>query len=128
MTQALIDAAIALAGALARENEALAQGDRARACAMLAAKRRALGAFTEACKHGTKPEGERRARLLAAEVGRLASLATENRRLLEHAIRVQGRVIAVITGAALRARRANYGADGALQSGGPLTVGFSTRA
>lgn len=129
MTQTLIDAAIALADALARENEALAQGDVARASAMLSAKRRALGAFAEARKHGGGRVHERRARLLAADVGRrLDALATENRELLEQAIRVQGRVIGAITGAALRTSRAGYGADGTFQPRGSLTVGFSTRA
>lgn len=129
MTQALIDAAIALADALARENEALTQGDVARAAAMLSAKRWALGAFAEACKQRTERARECRTPPLAAAVSRrLETLATENRQLLEHAIRVQGRVIGAITRAALRGCRAGYSADGTFQSRGPLTVGFSTRA
>ena len=114
MTQDLIDAAVGLADLLARENEALSRRDLARAASMLMAKRRAASAFEEArvqAAHLRRAGPERR---LAEEVGRrLDALAAENRRLLEHAVRVQGRVISVIAGALPRSGAHGYRADGA---------------
>lgn len=114
MTDELIDAAVGLADLLARENEALTRRDLARAASMVMAKRRAASAFEDARAHGARVGRAARERRVAEEVGkRLDVLAAENRRLLEHAIRVQGRVISVIAGALPRSGGHGYRADGA---------------
>jgi hypothetical protein len=118
MTKDLIDAAVELAEALARENEALTRLDLARAAAMLGAKRRAAEAFDHARTGtpGRAAAGE--PRLAKAVEAQLAALAEENRVLLERAIRVQGRVIGAIAEALPRAATAaGYRADGALAAG-----------
>lgn len=126
MTQELIDATVDLVGLLARENEALGRMDLARAAAMAGAKRRAAEAFAEA---GGDAQGIGR---LAAPLARqLAALAEENRRLLERAIRVQGRVIGTIAGAVTRAAQEGgpYRADGARPARGkPPALTLSARA
>ncbi len=110
MTQELIDAAVDLVGLLARENEALGQMDLARAAAMVGAKRRAAEAFAEA-----SGGAESTARLAPPLQRQLAELAEENRRLLERAMKVQGRVMGTIAGAMARRAReqGGYGANGA---------------
>ena len=115
MTQDRIDAAVDLAEILARENEALARMDLARAAAMLGAKRRAAEAFERA--YGAKPGHEAAGRPAGPVERQLADLAQENRRLLERAIRAQGRVIGTIAGAVARsADEGFYRADGARAS------------
>ncbi len=129
MTQELIDAAVDLVGLLARENEALGRMDLARAAAMVGAKRRAAEAFAAAS--GGEAKGNELARHLAAPLQRqLAELAEENRRLLERAIRVQGRVIGTIAGALARAGdQGGYRADGARAARGTApALTFSARA
>jgi gamma-glutamyltranspeptidase len=111
MTNELIAAAARLADALRAENEALAALDLKRAAAMLPEKTEAAAAFT-ALGNAMRPGQEPEARDLAA---RLRDLAEENRRLLERAIAVQGRVLETIASAArAQASAPRYGARGAL--------------
>jgi len=115
MNQKLIDAAVELAGALARENEALTRLDLARAAAMLGAKQRAAEAFEQA-RQAAPQEAGHAAPGAAREVERqLAALAEENRRLLERAMHVQRRIIGTVAAALPRAETAGrYRSDGAL--------------
>lgn len=118
MNQELIDAAVELADALARENEALTRLDLARAAAMLGAKQRAAAAFEQArsAPPGATTQGKPAA---ALEVERqLVALAEDNRRLLERAIRVQRRIIGTVAAALPKSEAAaGYRADGALAAG-----------
>jgi hypothetical protein len=129
MTQELIDAAVDLVGLLARENEALGRMDFGRAAAMVGAKRRAAEAFA-AASGGEGKGAEITARLAPPLQRQLATLAEENRRLLERAIRVQGKVIGTIAGALARAGEpAGYRADGARAARGSApALTFSARA
>jgi hypothetical protein len=101
--------AAALADVLTRENAALAALDFARATALLAEKQAAAGAFA-ATVEMAKDEA------LAA---RLRDLVVENRRLLEHAMLVQGRVLGLVA-RALRAPPPRYGAGGTPLRGAPV--------
>ncbi len=135
MSPALIAAAVRLAGVLADENRALERLDLPAATALFDAKTTALGAFTAAqalepragnASAGPANEAERRA---LAE--RLADLAQENRRLLEHAMAVQGRIIGMVARAAPRAlaQGGRYGAGGThAVSGRGTAVAISTKA
>jgi hypothetical protein len=125
MTPELIAAAVRLADTLAQENRALTALHLPRAAGMLEAKTRALEAFAAAQILAEKgvagalaSDRRREAEQLAA---RLRDLARENRRLLEHAIAVQGRVIGLVARAgpdqATELGGARYGA-----SGGPIGV------
>ena len=96
MTHALIDATERLADTLARENAALDALDVAGAAVLLPAKRTALAALAEADALSIPPEHRG---LMADAVRRLQAVAAENRRLLQRALTVQGRVIEVIVGA-----------------------------
>lgn len=116
MMDAVIRAGTRLAEALKAENEALAALDLGRAATMATAKMQAseaLAAATAAAtRTGIKAMGEERG-ATAALAERLQSLGSENRRLLEHAIALQSRVIETIAGAALpRAAAPGYGALG----------------
>jgi hypothetical protein len=116
MMDAVIDAGTRLADALKAENEALAALDLGRAAAMASAKMQAseaLAAATAAAtRTGLKAMGEERG-TTAALAERLQLLGSENRRLLEHAIALQSRVIETIASAALpRAAAPGYGAMG----------------
>ena len=116
MMDDVIHAGTRLAEALKAENEALAALDLGRAAAMAAAKMQASDAFAaataEATRTGIKAMGEERG-TTAALADRLQSLGAENRRLLEHAITLQSRVIETIANAALpRAVAPGYGALG----------------
>jgi hypothetical protein len=128
MSPALIDAAVQLADALARENEALAALDLPRAAGMLADKQRAGDAFLAAqtlLPPGAPAELGVAAREVAA---RLGTLAEENRRLLERAIAVQGRVIGTLARAA-RPETLGYGAHGGrADAGRPGAIALSARA
>jgi hypothetical protein len=98
--------AAGLAAVLARENAALAALDFPAAAALLPAKTAALAALQQA--PATPPPAG-----LARE---LPALVADNRRLLERAILVQGRVIGIIARAAPRATAGapvSYGRDGA---------------
>lgn len=120
MTPALIEAAVRLADTLVRENEALAALDLARAAGLLDEKQRVTAAFSAAqvavAQGAIAPPvpvpsatDQRAARNLAA---RLGDLARENRRLLERAVSVQGRLIETIAKAA-QPPVSRYGAQGA---------------
>ncbi|MBN9562577.1 MAG: hypothetical protein J0H14_17895 [Alphaproteobacteria bacterium] len=125
MSPALIDAAIRLADALARENEALAALDLPRAAGMLADKQRAADAFFAA--QALLPDG------LPTTAGRdvaerLGILAEENHRLLERAIAVQGRVIGTLA-RAVRPETLGYGARGGRTvASRPSAIALSARA
>jgi hypothetical protein len=128
MTPAFIDAAARLADALARENQALTALDLALAASLLADKQRAADAFLAAqtlAPHDASVTRHPAARDLAA---RLASLAEENRRLLERAIAVQGRVIGVLARAA-RPEASGYGSHGGRTAfSRPGAIALSARA
>jgi hypothetical protein len=132
MSPELIAAAVRLADALAQENSALAALDLPRAAGMVDAKTRAMEAFAAAqalAAAGLQPADSREeAEQLAA---RLRDLAQENRRLLEHAITVQGRVIGLVARAAPASGQgdARYGSDGGLTGGKrPEGIALSSRA
>ncbi len=116
MMDAVITSGTRLAEALRLENEALAALDLARAASLATAKMQASDAFAAATaaasKTGTRALGDER-ETTAALAARLQTLGAENRRLLEHAIALQSRVIETIAGAALpRAAAPGYGAMG----------------
>lgn len=114
MTPAQIDAAVALADTLAAENAALGGLDLARAAALLPAKQRAADAFMSA--HAAAALLAPQSRAGGGDLARrLAALAEENRRLLERAIAVQGRVVTTVVRALPRpADGGFYRADGGL--------------
>ncbi|MBP0445993.1 hypothetical protein J8J14_14545 [Roseomonas sp. SSH11] len=116
MIQALLHAGQRLAEALREENEALARLDLSRAAGLAGAKLQASDAFAAAYGAATRTESTAQGELRAAAeqlATRLRDLTDENRRLLEHAIALQSRVIETIAGAALPASRpATYAAMG----------------
>jgi hypothetical protein len=118
MTQKLLQSATLLADTLAAENRALAGLDFAHAVALLDAKLRATDAFVAARAHAASaPDELRNRRHLVEDVAtRLRELAAENKRLLERAVIVQGRVIGAIVRAVPKATGGvpRYGAGGAL--------------
>ena len=94
MSDNLMSVGANLAATLEEENAALAALDFPRVGAMLARKQRALADMAAMRATPQAPDGaERMAR-------RLQGLALENKRLLEHAIAAQDRVIGVIAQAA----------------------------
>ena len=99
MSKDPIAAAAALAETLEAENAALAALDLPRAAGLLGEKQRAVAEFAEA---EPNPAADRMAR-------RLRALALENKRLLERAIAVQGRVIGVVAQAAAASEKTGYG-------------------
>jgi hypothetical protein len=106
VTQDLTQAAVALAATLVAENQALIGLDFRRAAALLDEKRRAADAFAAAAQD----------RQVAADVvTRLRDLAAENKRLLERAVLVQGRVIGAVVRAIPKVVGGvpRYGAGGA---------------
>jgi len=127
-TQTAISAADALASTIAAENTALAALDLPVAIRLLAQKRQHGEAFLAA-----------QARSLAAglpalprdRLKQLAELTTDNKRLLERAIIVQGRVISSIARAVPRAvagPNQRYGGDGKPAHGRPVAMALSARA
>jgi hypothetical protein len=118
MTDDPIEAAERLADVLGRENTALAALDLRGAVTLLAEKRAAAAALLDALAGGAV------ARPWQARL--LSDLAGENRRRLEHAIAVQGRVIGLIARALRNATppAPRYGATGAMTAGrtGPVTL------
>ena len=112
MQDAVLAAAMRLADLLAEENAALTALDLPRAGALLGAKTAALEDFTAALQAATAPRGDS-ARQVAE---RLRVLGEANRRLLERAIHVQGRVLASIAKALPKALATapRYGAGGSL--------------
>lgn len=106
-----------LAAILTEENAALAALDFPRAVALLPAKTQAAESVLAA------PD--------AAAAPLLAPLAEENRRLLQHAMAVQGRVIEIVARAIPRALQQTsgcYGAKGKLPSPRMPAVTISARA
>ena len=124
MKSELQTAVEALCQVLEQENAALSALDPVRAGRFLAAKRAATDALVRA---GERQGGAPPSRA-AAE--RLRDLAAENRRLLERAMLVQGRVIAVVARAAPRPRvMPRYGANGTIAyTGRPAPMALSARA
>jgi flagellar biosynthesis/type III secretory pathway chaperone len=127
---------VQLADALASENSALAALDLPRAAGIVDAKARAVEAFLAAqaiaaagATGALAADQRSAAEQLAA---RLRDLAQENRRLLEHAIAVQGRVIGLVARALPPSPPQNatrYGADGGLAGGGRQpAIALSARA
>ncbi|WP_431284173.1 hypothetical protein ACQW02_05010 [Humitalea sp. 24SJ18S-53] len=118
MMQSLLSCGIRLAEALRAENEALAAMDLAQAATMTDAKMAATDAFAAAwnsARHAGPQAASTPAQAAAAALAdRLAHLSAENRRLLEHAIALQARVIETIAGAAMpRGAPPTYGQSGA---------------
>jgi hypothetical protein len=140
MTEDLTAAAARLVEVLAAENAALAAVDLPRAGAMLAAKTSAAEAFvaahaalrgaSQATSHGTSHGAWSGARPVVLE--RLRDLVEENQRLLDIAIKVQGRVLGVIARALPRALRdpatTRYGAQGRVAPARPSAFAISARA
>jgi len=122
MTDDPVEAAERLAAVLKRENAALAALDLRGATAMLAEKQAAAAELLAALAGGGAPP-PLHARLLR-------DLAGENRRRLEHAIAVQGRVIGLIARALRSAAppAPRYGATGAMAAGRAAPVALSARA
>lgn len=108
-------ATVRLANVLARENVALAALDFGGAAAMLADKQDAATSFALMWER-LRPlaaDGERRE--LAALAQRLDAASIENRRLLEHGMEVQRRLLQIVARAAPRARNVpaqSYGSRG----------------
>ncbi|MDE2199841.1 MAG: hypothetical protein KGJ41_12555 [Rhodospirillales bacterium] len=130
MTHDMIEAAVALADTLARENAALRALDLPRAMALLAGKHRASDAF-EAARLRLPPDGGPDAASLRRLAGQLRQLAEENRLLLEHAMRVQGSVIATFAAAVPKgfATTPRYVAGGAMAEAPRATpIALSARA
>ena len=92
-------AAERLAAVLEQENAALRAMDLRRAVALLPEKTAATADLTASAAAAFGPPGAS----LVATVRRLDSLASENRRLLRRAIRVQQRVIGIVVRAAAAA-------------------------
>lgn len=129
----LIAAAAALAETLARENAALTALDLAKAGGFLAEKSAAATALAQAVQRTRQSGGLSAAQRPQAERlgARLRELGEENRRLLERAIHVQGRVLASIAKALPRAQgtAARYGASGHLTGARRVqAIAFSARA
>ncbi|HEY1935280.1 MAG TPA: hypothetical protein VGG99_25015 [Acetobacteraceae bacterium] len=93
MSERLAAALARLADVLARENAALAALNLRRAGALLQEKRDAAQALADAQAEPVTPAQRTR---LAGPADRLRALASENRRLLEHAITVQTRVLGIV--------------------------------
>lgn len=131
MTDTMIRAATRLTELLARENAALQAMDLPTATGLLAEKTLAMDALATA--------GAANARITPADrpmaegvAARLQALAAENRRLLETALAVQGRVVGLIARAlAQQAGPASpgYGAAGGRpMAGRPAAIAISARA
>ena len=105
----MTDPAARLAQILEQENAALASFDFPRAIALLTEKQEALRLF------GAQPSG--------TPPARLHDLAVANRRMLERAIAVQGRVIELVASALPQpATSGRYAASGATVHGGPAVA------
>jgi hypothetical protein len=131
MKQALMQSAIALADALAEENRALGSLELKCAAALLDAKLRATSALiaAQAREASAPPAARTRKEQMEATAARLRDLAAENKRLLERAITVQGRVIGCIVGALPKPGSApRYGASGAFAGGRVRPMALSARA
>jgi hypothetical protein len=107
MTQNPDDALTRLTETLAEENAALEALDFVAATRLLPAKTAALAAV-EAIRHQTPPLAAPSRPAATA----LRAAVLENRRLLERALMVQGRVLGTIARAAARGRTPTYGREG----------------
>jgi flagellar biosynthesis/type III secretory pathway chaperone len=127
MNDNLMAAASLLADTLAQENAALAALDLPRAASILADKQRAAAGFIAA---QSMPTSTARHDEIQRVAGRLQSLATENRALLERAMTVQSRVIGVIARAAAPTiEPAVYGSQGERRHAArPIAFALSARA
>jgi hypothetical protein len=128
MSERLAAAAARLADVLARENVALAALDLRRAGALLQEKRDAAQAFADAQTAVVLVTAAQRGRLVGP-ADRLRTLASENSRLLEHALVVQTRVIGIVAraGQALTPAR-GYRATGRLADNRAAPCALSSRA
>lgn len=123
MNEALELAAVQLAEVLMAENTALDAFDLPGAAALLTRKTSAAEAFIAACVAAP--------RATAHEGARLARLAEENRRKLQRAIAIQGRVIEIIARAvprALQQAAPRYGAQGRVAASRLPALAVSARA
>lgn len=114
-----IAAAHALAEILARENAALERLDMPAATALLAAKRTATETLLR-CRAGLRSLTPARWQAARDALTRLDAEGTRNRDLLARAIRVQGRVVALLAHAVPPART-TYGGT-AKTSSSPIAV------
>lgn len=133
MTPDPIEAAERLATVLQRENAALAAMDLHGAAVLLPEKQAAAATLLEALAAPHPPQPRPLAdpaAPLAPHLALLADLANENRRRLEHAIAVQGRVIGLIARALRNAAppTPRYGATGQVAACRPPPVTLSARA
>lgn len=125
MSKRLTAAMECLADTLQRENAALAALDLRGAGGLLQEKSSAAKALVEAQAGG----GAAVPACPAALARRLLELSRENRRLLENAMRVQGRVIGIVAGAARPVGApCAYGATGRAGSSRPPPCALSARA
>ncbi len=109
MTSELNNAALRLCDVLEAENEVLAKLEFGRIGALQAEKQKALAVLNGFAAEAANPATRRNPALGA----RLQRLADENRRLLEQAIMVQKRIMAVLAGAARTAQAPiGYGSRG----------------
>lgn len=118
MTAPLLAAAARLAQVLTDENAALLALDAPAAAALLTEKLAAARELAEAAAQRPAPRQTPESAGLAL---RLRDLAEENRRLLEHAILVQGRVLDMVARAARQGAAQSsgrYGASGAAAAAG----------
>jgi len=131
MTESLMQSATELANTLAEENRALGSLELARAVTLLDAKLRATSAFIAAqAREASNPDELRTRRQLIQDAAvRLRDLAADNKRLLEHAIRVQGRVIGSIVEALPKVTSGvqRYGASGAMAASRVRPIALAAR-
>ncbi len=113
---ALLDASCQLLDVLEAENAALRRLDLPAAVALVAAKHAALARFEGARPNPPPPHGTDPA--LKDVALRLQSALAQNRRLLERAMTVQGRIMALLAQAAReQVSEQRYGARGSYQNG-----------
>jgi hypothetical protein len=125
MSPEILVAASRLSDLLVRENAALASFDVPHATALLGAKTDAVTRFAAAAARSDEMLVDASVTLAAAH--RLRGLADENRRLLERAIQVQGRVIGLIRKAAIRPRgHDRYGRNGQSENTAPGPIAVRT--
>jgi hypothetical protein len=123
MTPSLEFAVQSLSRLLAEENAALASMDFGRAGALLAPKHAAADALAAAWRAAASDE------LPRAQLAELGALADENRRLLNRAMRVQKRVLDLVTRAARGTQPAmRYGAGGRAAHDAAAPRRLATRA
>lgn len=128
MTPALIDAAVRLADTLARENQALAALDLARAAGMLSDKQRAAEAYYAAQTGSLQGAATEQSATVRDVAARLGALAEENRRLLERAVAVQSRIVGLLA-SAVRPKAIGYGVrDGRASGSRPEAIAIFARA